>query len=80
MLEDDGSSPPAKKPDLSWDKDVVYLPFTSSSGASGARGVMHTNKSLMAWFYSPDGAANHFLDQMSGDSIACGNWFFHMSG
>ena len=79
LLEDDGNSPP-KKPDLVWDKDVIYLPFTSSSGESGARGMMHTNKSLMAWFYSPDGAVNHFLDQMCGDSIACGNWFFHMSG
>lgn len=41
---------------------------------------MHTHKSLMAWFYSPDGAANHYLDQMMGENIACGNWFFHLSG
>ena len=40
----------------------------------------HTHKSLVSSFFSPDGAANHWFDQMTGDSIVCGNWFFHMSG
>ena len=31
-------------------------------------------------FYSPDGAFNHWFDQAVGDSIACGNWFYHLTG
>ena len=32
-------------------------------------------------FFSPDGAANHWFDQFSGnESVVCGNWFFHMTG
>ena len=34
----------------------------------------------MAMFYSPDGAYNHWFDQAVGDSIACGNWFYHLTG
>ena len=41
---------------------------------------MHTHRSLLAWVFSPEGAANHYLDQMMGDALACGNWFFHVSG
>ena len=77
MLEDDGKTPP-KKVDLVWDKDVIYLPFTSTSG--GSMGIMHTHKSLLASFFSPDQAANHWIDQAIGENIACGNWFFHMTG
>eukprot|EP00095_Tigriopus_kingsejongensis_P001553 maker-scaffold137_size321222-snap-gene-0.10 protein:Tk01553 transcript:maker-scaffold137_size321222-snap-gene-0.10-mRNA-1 annotation:"4-coumarate-- ligase-like" len=78
LIEDDGKTPPPRL-NLSWDEDVAFLPFTSASSGCSA-GIMHTHKSLMAWFFSPDGAANHYVDQMIGDSIACGNWFFHMSG
>ena len=34
----------------------------------------------MSMFYSPDGAANHWFDQAVGDSVACGNWFYHLTG
>ena len=44
------------------------------------QGIEHTHKSLVSSFFSPDGAANHWFDQLTGDSIVCGNWFFHMSG
>ena len=77
MLDDDGKSAP-KKISLNWEKDVIYLPFTSTSG--GSMGIMHTHKSLLSSFYSPDNAANHWIDQAIGESIACGNWFFHMTG
>ena len=43
-------------------------------------GIMHTHKSLLSSFYSPDNAANHWIDQAIGESLACGNWFFHMTG
>eukprot|EP00094_Tigriopus_californicus_P002372 TCALIF_02290-PA protein Name:"Similar to 4cl2 Probable 4-coumarate--CoA ligase 2 (Dictyostelium discoideum)" AED:0.08 eAED:0.08 QI:10/0.81/0.83/0.91/0.90/0.83/12/272/929 len=78
LFEDDEKTPPPRL-DLSLDNDTVYLPFTSASSGYSA-GIMHTHKSLMSWFYSPDGAANHYLDQMMGENIACGNWFFHLSG
>lgn len=74
---DDGKTPP-KKLNLKWDQDVVYLPFTSTSGVS--KGIMHTHKSLLSCFYSPEGAANHWFDQTLGDSVACGVWFFHNTG
>jgi len=81
LLEDDGKCPPPKVPDrLQWEKTTVYLPFTSSSSESGAKGVCHTHKSLLSWIYSPENAANHYLDQTCGDSLVCGNWFFHMTG
>jgi hypothetical protein len=63
-LEDDGKSPPPKVPEnMDWDKTTIYLPFTSSSSEGGAKGICHTHKSLMSWFYSPDNTANHVLDQ-----------------
>ena len=65
---------------MKWDTDVVYIPFTSTSGTGGSIGMMHTNKSLVSSFYSPDGAANHWFDQAIGDTVACGNWFFHLTG
>ena len=34
----------------------------------------------MSMFFSPDGAANHWFDQAVGDSVACGNWFYHLTG
>ena len=34
----------------------------------------------MSMFYSPDGAYNHWFDQAVGESIACGNWFYHLTG
>ena len=40
----------------------------------------HTHKSLVSSFFSPEGAANHWYDQIMGESVICGNWFFHMSG
>ena len=65
LLEDDGKCPPPKVPDrLQWEKTTVYLPFTSSSSESGAKGVCHTHKSLLSWIYSPENAANHYLDQV----------------
>ena len=63
---------------LDWDKQTVFLPFSSTS--TGSQGIEHTHKSLLSWFYSPDGAANHWFDQLAGDSVVCGNWFFHMTG
>ena len=79
LLEDDGNAtPPKLRLDTDWEKQTVYLPFTSTS--SGGKGIEHTHKSLVSSFFSPDGAANHWFDQMTGDSIVCGNWFFHMSG
>ena len=63
LLEDDGKSPP-RKPELDYEKDTIYLPFTSSSGSGGSKGIMHTNKSIMAWFFSPDNAVNHYMDQV----------------
>jgi len=63
-LSDDGRQAP-KKVNMAWDTDVIYLPFSSTS--NGAKGIMHTNKSLMACFYSPEGAANHWLDQLLGE-------------
>ena len=80
LLEDDGKSAPPKlrfDADL-MEKQTVYLPFTSTS--SGCKGIQHTHKSLVASFFSPEGAANHWFDQLTGDSVVCGNWFFHMSG
>ena len=77
LLADDGKTAPQKVA-LNWEKDVIYLPFTSTSG--GSRGIMHTHRSLVASFYSPDNAANHWFDQVIGESVACGNWFFHMTG
>ena len=58
---------------MSLENDVIYLPFSSTS--SGAKGIMHTHKSLMASFYSPDGAANHWFDQLIGD-----RWTFAVFG
>ncbi|XP_040580808.1 probable 4-coumarate--CoA ligase 1 isoform X2 [Lepeophtheirus salmonis] len=77
LLNDDGKKVP-QKVIFDWAKDVIYMPFTSTS--SGAKGILHTNKSLMSQFYSPDGAANHWFDQLIGDSIHCANYFFHMTG
>ena len=77
LLADDGKSQP-KKVNLNWHLDVIYLPFTSTSG--GSHGIMHTHKSLVSSFYSPDNTANHWLDQTMGENFACGNWFFHMTG
>jgi hypothetical protein len=64
LLEDDGKHPP-KRLQMSLDLDVIYLPFSSTS--SGAKGIMHTHKSLLASFYSPEGAANHWFDQLIGE-------------
>jgi hypothetical protein len=47
---------------------------------ASSRGIEHTHKSLISSLFSPDGAANHWFDQVTGESVACGNWFFHMSG
>ena len=77
LLDDDGKSAP-KKININWEKDVIYLPFTSTSG--GSMGIMHTHKSLISSFFSPDNAANHWIDQAIGENLACGNWFFHMTG
>ena len=79
LLQDDGKCPPSK-PSLDWENDIVYLPFSSTSNKNGCRGIMHTSRSLMGWFFQPDNTGNHILDQMCGDSLACGNHFFHMSG
>ena len=49
-LEDDGKSAP-KKLDTDWDKQTIFLPFTSTS--SGSKGIQHTHKSLVSCFYSP---------------------------
>ena len=68
LLEDDGKCPPPKVPDgLQWERTTVYLPFTSSSSESGAKGVCHTHKSLLSWIYSPENAANHYLDQVRSE-------------
>jgi len=77
LLEDDGKAAP-KKIDADWDKQTIFLPFTSTS--SGSKGIEHTHKSLVSSFYSPEGAANHWFDQYTGDGVVCGNWFFHMTG
>ena len=77
LLQDDGKSAP-KKIDLVCDKDVIYLPFTSTSG--GSMGIMHTHKSLISCFFSPENTANHWIDQAIGENLACGNSFFHMTG
>jgi acyl-CoA synthetase (AMP-forming)/AMP-acid ligase II len=77
LLEDDGKSAP-KRLDIDWERQTVYLPFTSTS--SGSKGVEHTHRSLVASFFSPDGTANHWFDQLMGDSVVCGNWFFHTTG
>jgi len=83
LLEDDGKSAP-KKSDADWEKQTIFLPFTSTSGSTdgsgSSRGIEHTHKSLVSSFFSPDGAANHWFDQVTGDSVVCGNWFFHMTG
>ena len=67
-----------KKIDADWDKQTIFLPFTSTS--SGSKGIEHTHKSLVSSFYSPEGAANHWFDQYTGEGVVCGNWFFHMTG
>ena len=53
-----------KKIDADWDKQTIFLPFTSTS--SGSKGIEHTHKSLVSSFYSPEGAANHWFDQYTG--------------
>lgn len=81
LLEDGDAaiSKPVKKVEIDWEKDTIYLPFTSTT--SGSKGIQHTHKSLMSSFYSPEGAANHWFDQLTGDpAIVSGNWFFHMTG
>lgn len=78
LLSDDGKATP-NPVDLIWDKDPAYLPFTSATEGDSF-GIVHTHRSLLSWIFSPEGAANHYLDQMMGDSLACGNWFFHVSG
>ena len=80
LLEDDGKSAP-KKSDADWEKQTIFLPFSSTSGNScSSKGIEHTHKSLVSSFFSPDGAANHWFDQVTGESVVCGNWFFHMTG
>lgn len=57
LLEDDGKSAP-KRLDADWERQTIYLPFSSTS--SGSKGIEHTHKSLISSFFSPDGAANHW--------------------
>ena len=78
LSEDNDSNFRPQKLDLDWEKETIFLPFSSTS--SNSKGIQHTNKSLISCFYSPDGAANHWFDQLCGDNLVCGNWFFHMTG
>jgi len=61
-----------------WDKSPVCLMYTSRNGESQV--VKHTNKSFTAQVFSPKGTSNHWFDQIIGDCIFCGNWFFHFTG
>ena len=50
LLSDDGKTPPpggALRQSMKYDSDVIYLPFTSTSGDGGSVGICHTNKSLV---------------------------------
>jgi len=61
-----------------WDKSPICLMYTTRNGHS--RVVKHTNKSITAQVFSPKGTSNHWFDQIVGDCILCGNWFFHFTG
>jgi acyl-coenzyme A synthetase/AMP-(fatty) acid ligase len=65
-------------PKFDWEKSVLCLLYTTRSGQS--RVVKHTNKSITAQVFSPKGTSNHWFDQILGDCIFCGNWFFHFTG
>ena len=45
LLQDDGKSRP-RKLDTDWEKETIFLPFSSTS--SGSRGIQHTHKSLVS--------------------------------
>jgi len=77
LLEKKSSSRPSNSK-FDWDKSPICLMYTTRNGQS--RVVKHTNKSITAQVFSPKGTSNHWFDQILGDSILCGNWFFHFTG
>lgn len=65
-----------KPPSL--DKDPIYYVWTVSGDEPVL--VQHTNRSMLAQMFSPQGSSNHWLDQVQGDTVLGGCWFFHTSG
>jgi len=77
LLESKATWKPANSK-FDWDKAPLLLMYTTRS--SKPKVVKHTNKSISAQMFSPKGTSNHWFDQIIGDCIFCGNWFFHFTG
>jgi len=62
----------------SWEVAPLLLLPTKRQGRD--RLVMHSHRSLMAMAWGPKGTSNHWFDQMVGETLFCGLWFFHFLG